>query len=168
VEAGATLDSSNVKQVRIAAGGDQFTILEQTPVNKRAARNLTAQTLLRTDDLVADEVAQVPVSLRSNPPLARGDVIDVFALYQNQTLLVGKRLVVVSPASPVVVQVPSSSEQAWAALQAASTPLYATRSPGVRLDQGPTTQEDAIRQLTGAPAPVPAPAATPTPKVSPR
>jgi SAF domain len=167
VQAGATLDDSNVKQVRIPAGGDPFAILDQTPVNKHAARNLAAQTLLRPDDILGEEVAQVPITLRANPPLARGEVIDVFALYQGQTLRVGKRLVVISPASPVVVEVPAASEQAWAALQAASTPLYATTSPGVSVgDQGPTSQDDAIRQLTGSSG-GPAPTPIPTPKPSP-
>jgi hypothetical protein len=158
VPAGATLDSSNVKHIRISASNDQFAILEQDPTNKHALRDLRSQTLLRSDDVASQETAQVPITLRASPNLQRGDVIDVFALYNGQTLIVGKRLVVISPSNPIVVEVQASSEQSWIALQANNTPLYASLSPGLSVGaSGPVTQQDAISALTGLPIAGPGP-----------
>jgi hypothetical protein len=176
VQAGTTFDSSNVKQVRIPGSGDAFLVLDQSPVNKKAARNLQSQTLLRSDDVVGDEVAMVPVSLRSAPPLQQGDVIDVFATgTDGRTVQVGRRLVVVNASNPVVLQVSAATEQAWITLQANNIPLFATRSPGLTLgSSGGTSVGDALAQLTGSAGsspppspPPPPPSPTPTPKASP-
>jgi hypothetical protein len=176
VQAGAALDASNVRQVRIPGSGDQFLVLNQSPIDKKAAHNLQAQTLLRSDDVVGDEVAMVPVSLRSAPPLQQGQTIDVFATGPDgRTVQVGRRLVVVSPSNPVVLEVQASTEQAWITLQANNVPLFATRSPGLSVGSaGGTSVGDALAQLTGSngssgPTPPPAtpPPSTPRPTPTP-
>lgn len=177
VDAGTTLDLTNVRQVRIPSSGDAFLILDQNPVNKKAARNLQAETLLRSDDVIGDETSMVPISLRSTPPLHVGDVIDVFATGSDgRTVQVGKRLVVVNPGNPVVVQVSGGTEQAWITLQANNVPLFATRSPGLSIGgSGGTSVSDAINELTGSTGtslPTPGPSASPssppsTPKPTP-
>jgi hypothetical protein len=155
VTAGTTLNDGNVKQVRVPASGDQFTILTDSPVNKQAARDLAPQTLLRSDDIAGQETALVPITLRANPPLKQGDVIDVFAFSQGTAVLVGQRLTVINPSNPVVVSVSSDKERYWAALLASDTALYATESPSVTVaGQAATTPADAIAGLSGLPPPV--------------
>lgn len=174
VTAGAAFDTSNVRQVRIPGSGDQFSILTTSPIDKHAARSLNAQTLLRPDDVLSQEVAQVPVTLRTTPQLAQGDVVDVYANVNGRTISVGRRLVVVSAGNPVVLLVPAQDEQAWITLQAGNVSLFAARSPGVSVgDSGTGSVTDAIQQLTGNtvsgpidlnPPPSPTPAPRPTPR----
>jgi hypothetical protein len=151
VQAGDSFNRNNVKEVNVAASNDTYTILTSDPTNKHAARNLPGQTLLRPDDVTSAETTEVPITLRANPPLSRGDTIDVYAYYRNQAIRVGTRLTVVNASNPVVVQVPAADEAAWLALLATDTPLYAAKSPGVSVGgQNPTGPTDAIQQLSGA------------------
>ncbi|MGH7883755.1 MAG: hypothetical protein ACREN8_12780, partial [Candidatus Dormibacteraceae bacterium] len=114
IPAGSPFSTSNVTQIRIHSGGDQFAVLQPSPISKLASRSLAAQTLLRSDDLVAQQTALVPINLRSPPPLNKGDLIDVFATgTDGRTTEVGRQLVVASTANPTVVEVSAATEQAW-------------------------------------------------------
>jgi hypothetical protein len=173
VQAGTQFSDANVKQVRIPSSGDAFLALDQSPVNKKAATNLSAQTLLRQNDVLGDETSLVPMNLRSAPPLHRGDRIDVFATGSDgKTLLVGRGLVVVTAGNPAVLAVQASTEQAWITLQANNVPLFATQSPGLSVGAaGGSSVQDALQQLASSsgsvpPNPTPAPSASPAPKPS--
>jgi hypothetical protein len=175
VQAGTQFSAANVKQVRIPSTGDAFSALDHSPIDKKAATNLPANTLLRQDDVVGDETALVPMNLRSAPPLHRGDRIDVFATGNNgKTLLVGRGLVVVTPGNPAVLAVSAGTEQAWITLQANNVPLFATESPGLTVGaSGGSSVQDALEELansTGSapPAPTPTPQPTSSPSARPR
>jgi hypothetical protein len=171
VQAGTPFSDANVKQVRIPSSGDAFLALDQSPINKKAATNLRAQTLLRQDDVFGDETALVPMNLRSAPPLHRGDRIDVFATGNDgKTVLVGRGLVVVGAGNPAVLAVQASTEQAWITLQANNVPLFATQSPGLTVGtQGGSSVQEALTQLassTGSAPPNPGPPPSPSPAPS--
>jgi uncharacterized membrane protein YgcG len=150
VEAGSAFTSSNVQQVRIPDAGDSFQLLGRSPVNHRAARLLSAQTLLRPDDVLSQQIARVTVSLRNSPPLSQSQQIDIYAQYQGQSLLVGRDLTVVDT-QPLVLLVPAAQEQAWITLQANDVSLYAAISPGLSAGgSGGQAAGDAIQQLAAA------------------
>jgi hypothetical protein len=148
---GAVLDESNVKQVRVPAAGDQFSVLEESPLHRRAAHRMGAQTLLTRDDLLGEDIVQVPVSLRSVPAVAAGDTLDVYAVVGSRTVLVGRRLVVVSAGSPVTLLVAAADEPSWVALEANNVSLFATKSSGVGVPPNAGAGvNDAISNLSGA------------------
>lgn len=150
VLAGALLDESTVKQVRVPAAGDQFSVLEESPVHRRAAHRMGAQTLLTRDDLLGEDTVQVPVSLRSVPSLAAGDTLDVYAVVGSRTVLVGRRMVVVSAGSPVTLLVAAADEPSWVALEANNVSLFATKSSGVGVPPNAGVGVgDAISNLSG-------------------
>ena len=152
VAAGALLDQSNVKPARIAETGDQFAVLEANPMQRRAAHRLSAQSLLRSDDLLDGDTAQVPVSVRSAPSLGVGDSVDVYAVVGARTVLVGRRLLVAGTGNPLTLIVSASDEPYWIALQANNVSLFAAKSQGVGLpseSQGLGVGE-AIGSLSGS------------------
>jgi hypothetical protein len=176
IEAGTSFTSSNVQQIHIPNAGDSFEILGQSPINHRAARQLSAQTLLRPDDVLSQTTARVTVSLRNSPPLSVSQQIDIYAQYQGESLLVGRALTVVDT-QPVVLLVPSVQEQAWITLEANDVSLYAAISPGLSEGgEGGQAAGDAIQQLAeaaggggsntgggGGGNPTPSPSASPSP-----
>jgi hypothetical protein len=174
VAAGALLDGSNVKTVRVPLVGDQYSLLESSPLQRRSAHRLSAQTLLRPDDLLGSDMAQVAVSVRSAPSIGVGDSIDVYAVVGSRTLLVGRQLLVAATGNPLTLVVSASDEPYWVALQANNVSLFAAKSKGVGV---PTQSQgvgvsDAVASLSGSAlggpvlsgqAPNIASAATPTP-----
>jgi hypothetical protein len=181
VPAGGLLDDSNVKKVRVPLAGDQFSVLEESPMQRRAAHRLDSHSLLRPDDLLGTETVQVPVSVRSAPSIGVGDSIDVYAVVGNRTVLVGRRLVVAATGNPLTLIVSASDEPYWITLQANNVSLFAAKSRGVGVPsegQGIGVTE-AVANLSGSAlsgpvltgpgasgAPTPAPPATPTPPPS--
>ena len=152
VAAGAVLDQSNVKRVRIPAAGDQFAVLEGSPMQRRAAHRLGAQSLLRSDDLLDGDTAQVPVSVRSAPSLGVGDSVDVYAVVGARTVLVGRRLLVSGTGNPLTLIVSASDEPYWITLQANNVSLFAAKSRGVGVpseSQG-IGVSDAVGSLSGS------------------
>lgn len=182
VIAGAVLDESAVKRVRIPAAGDRFQVLEETPLQRRAAHRMQAQTLLTRDDLLSEDTVQVPISVRAAPGVAAGDTLDVYAVVGNRTVLIGRRLIVVGAGNPMTLLVPAVDEPSWIALQANNVAMFAAKSSGVGVPAGSgLAVTDAIANLSGsvqtgpappvagaAPAPVPPspspPAASPPPR----
>lgn len=153
--AGFMLDSGSVRRVRVPAVGDPFTILEESPISRRLAHRVRAQTLLTPEDLLSREVAQVPVSVRSAPSVGVGDTVDVYAVAGGRALLIGRHLVVAS-SNPLTLLVPAAEEAEWIALEAGSVSLYAARSDGGGpTNAGGVTATEAIAALSGLTSPGP-------------
>jgi hypothetical protein len=156
VAAGALLGDGDVKRVRIPATGDQFAMLQDSPMHRRAAHRMEAQTLLFADDLLGDDMVQVPVSVRAVPGVAAGDTLDVYAVVGTRTVLVGRRVVVIGAGNPLTVLVPAADEPNWVALEANNVSLFAARSSGVGVPQGSgVAVTDAIASLSGVSQPGP-------------
>ena len=151
VGAGIVLDDSNVKQVHVPLTGDQFSLLQETPLQRRTAHRLSAQSLLRQDDLLGGDTVQVPVSIRSAPSISAGDSIDVYAVVGARTILVGRQLIVAATGNPLTLLVAASDEPYWITLQANNVSLFAAKSRGVGV---PTSQgvavSDAVANLSGS------------------
>jgi hypothetical protein len=175
VPAGTVLDPGSVKRVRIASGGDQFTVLDASPLHRRAAHRLERQTLLTDQDLLSEDTVQVPVSVRASPAVAAGDTLDVYAVVGSRTVLVGRHLVVGATGNPMTLLVPAADEPSWVALQANNVSLFAAKSAGVGVPGiGGVGVNDAISNLSGSAeaGPVltggsPSPNANPRPSASP-
>jgi hypothetical protein len=175
VAAGTALGDADVKRIRVPATGDRFALLDGSPVHRRAAHRMAAQTLLTADDLLGDDAVQVPVSVRAAPGVIAGDTLDVYAVVGSRTVLVGRRLVVIATGSPMTLLVPAADEPSWVALEANNVSLFAAKSAGVGVPANPAVAVgDAIASLSGVPPagpvltggvapPSPAPA-TPTPR----
>jgi hypothetical protein len=150
VIAGAVLDDGDVKRIRVPTAGDQFAVLDGSPVHRRAAHRMSAETLLTADDLLDDDTVLVPVSVRAAPGVAVGDTLDVYAVVGSRTVLVGRRLIVVGTGSPMTLLVAASDEPDWVALEANNVALFAARSTGVGVppNQG-VGVGDAISSLSG-------------------
>lgn len=186
VAAGTILDASNTRSIHVPSVGDQFSILDRSPVNRRAAHRLSAQTLLTRDDLMSVDTVQVPVAVKVAPAVAAGDTLDVYAVVGARTVLVGRRLVVVAPGNPMTVLVAAADEPYWIALEANNVALFAAKSGGVGVPSNPgVAVNDAISSLAGsaqsgpvltgtAPTsspssrPAPTPTLSPTPSQTPR
>jgi hypothetical protein len=165
VAAGALLDPTNVKQVRIADAGDHFVVLQEQPYGKRLSHAMSAQSLLAPADLYSKDLTQVAVSLRAAPTVGPGDTIDVYAVMGSRTVMVGRSLVVIGGANPVTVLVPAADEAAWITLQANNVPLYAAKGNGLGV---PSTNSvavtDAVASLSASAGAIPAlPAAVASP-----
>ena len=169
VPAGATLDQENVRLVRVASVGDPFAVLQESPIGRRAAYRLTKQRLLSADDLLGRDTVQVPVSVRVAPGVSAGDTLDLYAVVGGRTVLVGRRLVVVSPGNPMTLLVPAADEASWIALEANNVALFAAKSSGIGVPSSPgVAVNEAISSLSGVAEGGPVlssgpPAATPPP-----
>ncbi|HEY7201162.1 MAG TPA: hypothetical protein VIC57_13145 [Candidatus Dormibacteraeota bacterium] len=182
VAAGTLLHAGDVKRIRVPAAGDRFALLDGSPLNRRAAHRMSAETLLTADDLLGEDTVQVPVSVRAAPGVVAGDTLDVYAVVGSRTVLVGRHLVVVGTGSPMTLLVAAADEPNWVALEANNVSLFAAKSAGVGVPANPAVAVgDAISSLSGvspvgpvliggAPPPgTPAtPAPAPTPRPSPR
>ena len=152
VSAGALLDGSNVKKIRVPLAGDQFSLLQESPMQRRTAHRLAAQSLLRPDDLLGSDAVQVPVSVRSAPSVGVGDSVDVYAVVGSRTVLVGRKLVVAATGNPMTLVVSAPDEPYWIALQANNVSLFAAKSAGVGVPsqgQGVGVSE-AVANLSGS------------------
>jgi hypothetical protein len=178
VVAGALLGDGDVRRIRVPAAGDQFNVLDTSPLHRRVGHRMGAQTLLTADDLLDENTVQVPVSVRVSPGVAEGDTLDVYAVVGGRTVLVGRRLIVAGAGNPMTLLVGAADEPNWIALEANNVSLFAAKSSGVGVPPNPAVAVgDAISSLSGtsqaggvlagsgpqtvAPAPTPP---TPTPR----
>lgn len=175
VPAGALLDDTDVKRVRVPAAGDQFALLDSSPLHRRAAHGMSAQILLTADDLLGEDTVQVPVSVRIGPAVAKGDTLDVYAVVGGRTVLVGRRLIVASTGNPLTLLVGAADEPYWIALEANNVSLFAAKSTGVGVPANTAVAvNDAISGLSGTSqtgsvlAGTPPASTTLTPRPSPR
>lgn len=154
VAAGAVLDDTNVRRVRVPSTGDEFAVLERSPVQRRAAHQMAPQTLLAPDDLLPDDMVQVPVSVRVAPGLSAGDTLDVYAVVGARTVLVGRRIVVIATGNPVTLLVPAGDETAWVSLEANNVSLFAAKSSGIGVPStAGVSVSDALASLSGTAQP---------------
>jgi len=178
VVAGALLGAGDVRHIRVPAAGDEFNLLDASPLHRRVAHRMSAQTLLTADDLLDEDTVQVPVSVRIAPGVAEGDTLDVYAVVGGRTVLVGRRLIVAGAGNPMTLLVHAADEPNWIALEANNVSLFAAKSSGVGVPLNPAVAVgDAISSLSGTsqtggvlagsgpqtPAPTPPPA-MPTPR----
>jgi hypothetical protein len=184
VAAGALLGDGDVKRVRVPAAGDQFAVLDASPLHRRTAHRMSGLTLLTADDLLDEDTVQVPVSVRIAPAVSEGDTLDVYAVVGGRTVLVGRRLIVAGAGNPMTLLVGAADEPNWVALEANNVSLFAAKSTGVGVPPNPAVAvSDAISSLSGTsqggtvlagagqppvPAPQASPPPTPTPRPSPR
>ncbi|MBJ7602157.1 MAG: hypothetical protein JF888_03020 [Candidatus Dormibacteraeota bacterium] len=174
IVAGTALDSSNVRQVKLADTGDPVQYFKGDPIrdHRRAASRLSASHLLSDDDLMPTQSVLVPLTFKSAPSMQRGDKIDVYVLMGTKTIQVGRGLVVEQP-NPTTVWVPPGDEAAWVTLQANNSALFAVRSSGVGVPSGAgLALNEAASQLAGSaseggsvPGPAASPPAAPSPSV---
>lgn len=151
VPAGAILDASSVKLVHLASGGDQFSALDQSPVSRRAAHRLSAQTLVTVDDVMGTDSVQVPITVKVAPGVGAGDTLDIYAVVGARTVLVGRRIVVVAAGNPMTVLVTAADEPYWIALESNNVALFAAKSTGIGVPQNPSVAvNDAISSLAGS------------------
>lgn len=174
VPAGARLTGDNVRPASVPDTGDSIAYYRGDPVKdgRRAGHTLAKGHMLADDDLMHTEMVLVPVTFKAAPPLARGDLIDVYTQLGTKTVQVGKSLTV---ESATTMWVPAVDEPSWVTLQANSAPLFAVSSSGIGVPAGAGLGiQDAVSALSGsvssgqptlsAPPLVPA---TPAPRPSP-
>jgi hypothetical protein len=180
VAAGDELNGGNVKQVVVPRSGESLDYYNGDLANahRRASHDMTTGTLVFRSDFQSQDMALVTLSLRTPPPLTHGNTIDVYALVNNQTMFVGRRLAVDSVnGTSVSVWVPASDEPYWVTLAAGNIAMYGARSSGIGVPQTRVQSvTEALSALTGAstsgsggvptsgpPTPIPTPVPTKKP-----
>jgi hypothetical protein len=147
--AGAPFTVSNVRSVRIPAGGEPLNLVISDPVSdhRRAGHRLDAGHLLAQDDVLSEERVLVPITFKAAPPLNKGDQVDVYVNVNGRTVQVGRSLVVETSGT---LWVPPLDEPNWITLQASNAPLYAVRSTGIGVPEASSlTLQDAVASLSG-------------------
>jgi hypothetical protein len=175
-------DNGNVRRVQVPQTGDSWAFytgdLLKSP--QRADHKMDAGTMIFQADILREETSLVTLSLKTPPPVGKGDPVDVYATVDNRTMIVGRHLVVDSVSgNNYSVLVPSSDEPAWITLEANNVALFAARSSGVGVpDTAAQNISDAVSTLSGgtvvpgiitaSPSPSPAGGRGPTPSPSPK
>jgi hypothetical protein len=183
VTAGDQLTSDNVRKVQVPQTGDSWDFytgnLLNNPQNpRRVSHQMNAGTMIFTLDLLDQDTSIVTLSLKTPPPVGKGDSVDVYATVNNRTVIVGRHLIVEGfSGSDYSVRVPSSDEPYWITLQAGNIALFAANSSGVGVPSTePQNISEAISALNGGTvssgsttaSPKPSPAAGLVPTPSPR
>jgi len=155
VIAGAPFSAADVQLTQVRSGSGDFNFEVNGPATFHAlfARGLSANDILRSDDLVPlTAESEVAITVEDAPPLAAGESVDVFAaLSGNQQVLIGHDLVVntVSGGS-VTMLVPVIDEASWIAVGSSNVPLHvALTVPGAQLTPVPLSADAAIHILCG-------------------
>lgn len=185
VPAGTQLTALDVRRASVPDTGDRIAYYRGDPItdHRRAGHTLEAGHMLADDDLLTTDMVLVPVAFKAAPPLARGDVIDVYTVIGTRTIQVGKSLPV---QSSTTIWVPATDESSWITLEANNAPLFAASSGGIGIpaETGLGIQ-DAVSALSSSvtggppalqapsplvPSPTPAPLvpATPSPSATPK
>ena len=175
-------DNGNVRRVQVPQTGDSWAFytgdLLKSP--QRAGHKMDAGTMIFQADILREETSLVTLSLKTPPPVGKGDSVDVYATVDNRTMIVGRHLVVDSVSGTnYSVLVPSSDEPAWITLEANNVALFAARSSGVGVpDTAAQNISAAVSTLSGgtvvpgiitaSPSPSPAGGRGPTPSPSPK
>jgi hypothetical protein len=154
VQSGDLLTADNVHQVRIPSSGDAWDFFtgDLVGAHARAAHEMSAATIIFKHDVEQRDLALVTISLRTPPPLAHGQTIDVYAQIGTQTQIVGRRLAVEqSSGGTCSIWVPAQNEPSWITLQASNVALYAAQSSGVGVpDARAQGLQDALNTLGGS------------------
>jgi hypothetical protein len=179
--AGALISAQEVRQVSVRVGGDTFSVAQGSPLGERTTHAMSGGDLIRPDDVTAQVMAEVPVSLKLSPPLSAGSTVDIYAISASSSstgagvaspsetaepaapVLVARGVVVVGAGPPVVIEVPAQEEPLWVALASSDTELMATLSSGVDVSasDGGYQSSQAVQILNelaqGQPASLPSP-----------
>lgn len=164
LSAGAQLGDSDVRAVRVPAGGDHVNYLATSPAGRRLALSLAAgDPLVEHELLPRDAFVEVPISAKSGLEIHAGDKVDIFAQLGGQNQMIGHNIIMVAPA---VALVPVDDEGDWITIAGSGTQLLVARSSGLSgrlLPSSGLSTQDALRHLAtvarGGSAP--APSATP-------
>ena len=162
VSAGDTFTTSNVQQVKVPGTPDQFAVYTGSPVGKHSALTLSVNHPLTPEDVINIDLSEVPIVLKSPIPVSPSDSIDVYALYNGTTVVIGKHLIV-RATNPLTVLVPTSDEPAWITMLANQVSLYAAKSNGLGVPTTNLSATDAINQLSQNALPSPSPSPLPSP-----
>src|ERR1700731_341004 len=77
--AGTLMTASLVREVTIAQGSDDFTVLTTDPAGQYLAHSVSSGDVLRPDDLFTQSMVTVPLAFKSMAPgLQAGDSIDIY------------------------------------------------------------------------------------------
>jgi hypothetical protein len=155
VTAGTAFDTSDVQliQVRAESGDFNFEQLGPAAFPARFARSLSANDLLRSDDLIANTAqSEVALTVENPPPLVAGEDIDIFAAVpDDQQVLVGHDLVVSTVSGgALTVLVPVGDEASWIAVGSSNVALHvALTVSGAQIAPSPLSASSAIHILCG-------------------
>jgi hypothetical protein len=153
VVAGDKLTADNVRRLQIPVGGTSLAFYTGDPVRdgRRTEHDMDAGTIVFERDLLPSDVSLVTLSLKTPPPVTHGDVVDVYALVDNRTRIVGRHLAVdTANGSNFSIWVPAGDEPYWITLQANNVALYAAESHGVGVPQSSgQSVADAVASLGG-------------------
>jgi hypothetical protein len=153
VVAGDLLGADNVRRVQIPLNGasSNFYTGDLLRAGRRAEHKMQAGTIVYETDLLTRDTSLVTLSLKTPPPVGRGDTVDVYAFLGDRTRIVGRNLAVDSTnGSNFAVRVPTEDEPYWITLQANNVALYAAKSQGVGVPQGTGhSVSDAVSSLGG-------------------
>jgi len=167
---GTRLTASLVRQVTIAQGSDDFTVLTSNPEGEYLAHSVSDGDVLRPDDLFTQAMVTVPLAFKSMAPgLQAGDSVDIYgpssstlgvgtpeapeaaaAAASGQTVqLYGRGITIVAAGSATAVLVPAAYEGFWVDLSVSGIDLVAVQSSGVQVPRGETyTLQQAEQMLT--------------------
>src|SRR5450755_1357910 len=163
--AGTLMTASLVRQVTIAQGSDDFTVLTVNPAGEYLAHAVSDGDVLRPDDLFTQSMVTVPLAFKSMAPgLQAGDSVDIYgpssstlgvgtpeapeaaaAAASGQTVQLYGRGITIATA----VLVPAAYEGFWVDLSVSGIDLVAVQSSGVQVPRGETyTLQQAEQMLT--------------------
>jgi hypothetical protein len=153
VVAGDRLGAGNVRRVQLPLNGasSNFYTGDLLKQGRRAEHRMQVGTIVYETDLLAPDTSLVMLSLKTPPPVGKGDTVDVYALLGDRTRIVGRNLPVDSTnGTNFAVVVPTEDEPYWITLEANNVALYAAKSQGVGVPEG-TAQNvsDAVSSLGG-------------------
>jgi hypothetical protein len=168
--AGTLMTASRVRQVTIAQGSDDYTVLTTNPAGEYLAHAVSDGDVLRPDDLFTQSMVTVPLAFKSVAPgLQAGDSVDIYgpsfstlgvgtpeapeaaaAAASGQTVqLYGRGITIVAAGSATAVLVPAAYEGFWVDLSVSGIDLVAVQSSGVQVPRGETyTLQQAEQMLT--------------------
>jgi hypothetical protein len=168
--AGDELTADNVRQTTFPSNGDSLDYYRDDPVkaHARAAHDIAPNSVLYRLDVQTRNMALVTLTLKSAPPLTRGQPVDIYVQVGNGSQLTGRGLTVEQATGGTAsVWVPAQDEPYWVTLQLTNATMTATRSSGIGVPQGRVQSvQDALQALGGGGAGtgVTQPQPSPTPK----
>jgi hypothetical protein len=169
--AGTLMTASLVRQVTIAQGSDDFTVLTTNPAGEYLAHSVSSGDVLRPDDLFTQSMVTVPLDFKSMAPdLQAGDSIDIYgpsttaggigtpqapeaaaAAASGQTVqLYGRGITIVATGSATAVLVPAAYEGFWVDLSVSGINLVAVQSSGVQVPRGGMYSLNQAEQMLAA------------------
>jgi hypothetical protein len=164
--AGTELGPSDVHQITVHQGTDDFTVLTSPPAGKLLAHAARRGDVLRPDDLLDGTFVTIPISFKSAAPgLQPGSAVDIYgpaptvdavsgagvpASASGANQLYGRGITVVAVGADGAILVPAKLEGYWVELSTSGVPLTAVLSQGIAVPPGRSyTLGDAERVLAG-------------------